>query len=560
MKFINEAINDIVMADPILSKKEKSEIVVFDIFSGSGIVSRSLKQFGYTTYANDLEVYTKALNQTFIETNEEDLPVIFNGIYKKLLSFYHTNKIAHEKIVETTDEYCNIINLMNSVRDLGNQQQKPYFSKYYSAKDTKNPNFKTERLFYTQENGKFIDTVLETVFEFKDSNNNNIFNERARNIILSSLFNKMTTNVNTSGTMKGFHDGWGGKGKNALERILADMKLERIELLKKHPKGKGFNDYAENIFINNPDLSVDVIYADPPYNQHQYSANYHMLTTAMNNRDYVISETLTNGERAGIRKDHNRSDFSKGKKSTHKGFQDKVSDAYVAFDKFIKNTMGKTKYIIISYNQEGVLSHEELIDVLSQNGSNSISIKIQKHDKFKGGKNTNLSNSVVEYLFIVKTNAAQATEEINNLKAKISLETKTTLLLDKYINLSKAKTKDGISIENLGDNTKISFLKSNVEIMIDNTYKVISHNFNVNVNSQENMSEIEMVIYQDFEKEELINDYIKEQNYSAAIKVLSSLKIKKHKEKFVAFINKLQSLDLNKSQQLELNKLKSHLK
>lgn len=558
--FINDSIEQIIVSDPELSKKEKSQINVFDIFSGSGIVARSLKQHGYKVYCNDLEVYTKAINSTFINTNEEDLPDIFNGIYKNLLEYYQKNNITHKESNVVNDEYLRVIELLNSVRDLGDKQTKPYFSIYYAPKDTQNPNFHTERLFYTQENGKFIDSVLEAIFEFKDSLNQPIFNDRARNIILSSLFNRMTTNINTSGTMKGFHDGWGGKGKNALERILGDMNLERIELLSDTPRGQFFNDYAENIFVKHPELKVDIIYADPPYNQHQYSANYHMLTTAMNNRDYEISATLSKGERAGIRKDHNRSDFSKGKKSQKIENGKLVSDAYIAFDKFIKTTMNNTKYIVISYNQEGVLGQEDLVDILSQGGKNHVEVKIKKHEKYKGGKKTNISNYVIEYLFVVKTNTAQTIEDIAKVKDLTHVNTKITLLTDKFINLKKINNSQDttfISVEKKSDNSYIVDFGSNKTIDVGSDFKI--NNINIEDLDIDTILAIESLCYGDFEKSELINDYIENSKYLDAISALYSFKIDKYKETCLEIIKILETKPLNSKELGELSKIKDYM-
>ena len=194
LKFINEQISYIIENDEKLSTRNKKDIKILDIFSGSGIVSRCLKQAGYTVFSNDLEIYSKAINDTFISTNEEDLIDIFKNIPNSLRKFYKENNIDFKDSFES-DNYLNPINILNSVRDLGSVQSKPYFSIYYAPKDTKNPNFDSERLFYTQENARFIDSVLEVIF------NKNIFDTlKARHIILADLFVKMTTNINTSGT------------------------------------------------------------------------------------------------------------------------------------------------------------------------------------------------------------------------------------------------------------------------------------------------------------------------------------------------------------------------
>lgn len=558
LNFINNEVNKIIENDKDLSARKKEDIKIFDIFSGSGVVSRLFKQAGYTVYSNDLEVYSKAINDTFINTNEEDLEGIFNYIPDKLRDFYNKNSISF-KDSETTDSYLNTVCILNSVRDLGETQTKPYFSIHYSPKDTNKPDFENERLFYTQENGRFLDSILEVIF------NKDIFKtEKSKNIILADLFNKMTVNINTSGVMKGFHNGWGGAGANAVERICADMQLTRLELLSNKPRGESFNNFAENVFkpeIDNQytycDDSVDIIYADPPYNQHQYSANYHLLTTAYNNRDYITGD-VGKGTRAGIRTDHNRSKFSTSRLEKTADLKDKVSGAYIAFDEFIKSVMDKSKYVIVSYNQEGVLNHSELINVLSQGGINNISIKTKKHEKFKGGKNTNISNSTVEYLFIVKTNTQQKQEEIQKIKESLTADTNKILLLNKYVNIDKALQNNDCEVVNMDNgNYIISLNKTSDNIVLNNDYQIIEDNIEGGIDILNIIASIE---YADFEKEQLLNKYLTENKLLQAIKILKCFKITKLKPKLLEYLNKMNDLAFTDKEYNEFNKLKRNLK
>lgn len=550
LEFINDQVDLIVKNDKELSSKNKEDIICFDIFSGSGIVSRCLKQAGYTVYSNDLEVYSQAINFAFIETNLEDLPLIFKDIPTKLKSFYDSINISYI-YDDKKNEYEQTIDLLNSVRSLGKKQKKPYFSKFYAPKDTNNTDFEKERLFFTQENGQFLDAVLDVIFDTA------IFSQKANYIVLADLFSKMTKNINTSGTMKGFHNGWGGKSKNALNRILADMELDYIPLLKNKAKGKYFQDYAEKVFQNNDDLKVDIIYADPPYNQHQYSANYHMLTTAFNDRDYDVGE-IKKGTRAGIRVDHNRSDFSKSRKEKVEGYDEKVSMAYVAFNEFIFNAMDFSKYIIVSYNQEGVLSHEQIIDILSQNGKNSVSIETKKHEKYKGGKNTNISNSVVEYLFVVKTNAPQSEVDQNDLKKQVVLDIYEKLIDGKYIDIDKFKEKDSynstIQKTDTGYNVCFDNNSKNMCLILNNEFKVISNT--IDELSLELIQFLESKEYEDFDKKRLIDKYIVMEMYLPAIKMLSSFKIKKHQSELLDYISVLSTKDLDENSIAMLNNLK----
>jgi hypothetical protein len=235
---------------------------------------------------------------------------------------------------------------------------------------------------------------------------------------------------------------------------------------------------------------------------------------------------------------------------------------YAAFDTFIKNASGHTKYIIISYNQEGILGHEDLIDVLSQNGTNTVDIKIQKHEKYKGGKNTNISNSVVEYLFVVKVGIPQTNEEILELKKSVTSDTHKELIMDKYINMSKVKTQQlcTVSVNELGQHI-IDFDIDNGKpfpdyIILNQEYKVITDN---TTHSTTLMEVIKSVEYKDFEKEELLQQYITDKNFTSAIKLLKSFKIKKFKDMVSPYVQKLENVTLDKKQQRDFESLKKSL-
>ena len=548
--FINQEISQIIEQDEALSKKERSDITVFDIFSGSGVVSRNLKNEGYTVHCNDLEKYSVPINETFIGTNADELDGIFKGISEKLALFY-TAKGIHFDSSSKESHYEQVIDMLNSVREYPNHEEIEYFSKHYAPKNTDEPDFDNERLFYTQENGRFLDAVIETVTN-AEMDGKLIFNEQAKNIVLADVFHKMTKNINTSGTMKGFHNGWGGKAGNALERIKSNMKLDYLPLIN-GVKGVCHNDFAEKVFDKNPELKVDVIYADPPYNQHQYSANYHMLNSALEFDDkehrYNPGE-VEKGKRAGIRKHHNRSGFcflnDKQKKNG-----DQVAGAKTLFDQFVKSVQNNTKYMIVSYNQEGVLDQQKLIDILSQNGHNTVNVKIQKHEKYKGGKNTNTSNWIVEYLFVVQMGKEQTQKELEKVKADTFVSTHQSLFLDKYLNPDAFEFWE----ERQDGSIAIFFEENNREgnfLLLDDSYKVIKDQL-VNVDK----AQVELILANEYpNKLRLMERYLKEKKYEYAIKFLNAFKIAKHKEDLKRFVVTLDNAELSNELRTEYNKVK----
>ena len=107
---------------------------------------------------------------------------------------------------------------------------------------------------------------------------------------------------NTSGVFKGFYKGlkspigkFGGEKENALERIMGEITMEPIVL----------SNYDSNCFTFQKNTNrlvevldeLDLVYYDPPYNQHPYGSNYHILNTLV---DYVLPKELKAMGKQGI--------------------------------------------------------------------------------------------------------------------------------------------------------------------------------------------------------------------------------------------------------------------
>ncbi len=514
IQFIDNSINKLIETDEELKNKSIKDITFFDIFSGSGIVSRYGKAKGFKVLANDLEIYSKTINESLLNTSPKEANIIFRKVIENINSCFGLN-LSTKK-----DTYQTVIDYLNTLKK-PKKEDSFYFSKHYAPKNTNNFNFDKERLFYTQENALIIDAIVEIIYDKK------IFSQRAKNIILASLMYVMTRHINTSGTMKGFHNGWGGPTKTSLHRIMAEIQLKKLPLIDGE-SANVYQDYAEKVFINEKIGEVDIIYADPPYNQHQYSANYNHLITICKNDKYDPGE-VKQGSRAGIRTDHNRSDFCKSIKN-----QENIRYAEKAFIDFINNI--KCKYLVVSYNNEGILKIDKLLDILSNNYKNFIYVETQTYSKFKGGKNTKQVDSVIEYLLIVKMNVKQKYEDLDKLKKDLSKNEVKHLFLNKYINFANIESKFTIEF-----NKEIALIKKNNDFILKinkNSYKVIDENIDLL-----NKSEIDYFHNIELDKTQLIEKYIEDKNYLLAKKLLPSFNIKKLKDKQIFYSKLIEDMD-----------------
>ena len=327
----------------------KNKIISLDLFSGSGVVSRLFKQHSSLVCSNDLELYSAIINKAYLGNSSEFQSNVFDYYLEFLIKQYRDNPI--EGIIATN--YC--------PKD------------DFDIKDG-------ERVFYTHRNGIFIDTIRHYV---------DLIPSYYRTLILAQLLVKASIHANTSGVFKGFYKdsttgigAFGGNGKNALTRIMGDIVLEQPIFSNFECDSIVTQEDAENYAGKVKD--IDIAYLDPPYNQHPYGSNYFMLNLiARNEFPNEISRV------SGIPKDWNRSNFNINKQ------------ALISFEHIIATL--DSKYIIISYNNEGFISFQEMLNMLNKYGN--VEYENIKYNAFRGSRNLNSREIYTnEFIFVLRKN------------------------------------------------------------------------------------------------------------------------------------------------------------
>lgn len=330
----------------IKQKLNKDKIDCVDLFSGSGIVARMLKKHANILYVNDLEEYSKIINECYL-TNKND----FNE--------------------EKYDLYFKKIN-----EELNNLEE-GIISTNYSPKDENNITI-DDRVFYTKENAMIIDTIRKAI--------DNV-DEPYKKFFLAPLLYEASVHCNTSGVFKGFYKSkengkgkYGGDGENALKRIKGKIELKKPI----------FSNYECDVIINQKDSNrlikelpkTDVIYIDPPYNQHPYGSNYFMLNTILKNK---VGDNIS--KVSGIPKEWNRSDYNK---------KNKINQV---FEELIENC--NASYTIVSYSSDGFIKYDDMISIMEKYGN--LSIEEIEYPTFRGSRNLkDRAKHVTEYLFILE--------------------------------------------------------------------------------------------------------------------------------------------------------------
>jgi adenine-specific DNA-methyltransferase len=227
----------------IQEKLKISKTINIDLFSGSGIVARMLKQYSSKLYANDLEEYSSVINNCFL-TNEDTFDW---ELYNKL----------HSKIL----------------RNIKNKPIVGFISKNYAPVDNSNIK-RNERVFYTKENALFLDSAIHYI--------NKYVPVEMKCYFFGPLLSEASVKNNTAGVFRGFYKDketgigkFGGTGSYSLTRILAPIELKKPIFSNYRCNFKVFNENSNELVKKLDD--IDIAYIDPPYNQHPYGANYFML-------------------------------------------------------------------------------------------------------------------------------------------------------------------------------------------------------------------------------------------------------------------------------------------
>lgn len=157
--------------------------------------------------------------------------------------------------------------------------------------------------------------------------------------------------MNTSGVFKACHKGFGGHGKDALGRIMTPVEF-KPPIVIDPLSGRVFCEDANLLAGRGVISDSDIVYLDPPYNQHQYGSNYHLLNTLV--RWDRIPEPMDIGSdgrllrKAGIRRDwgETRSEYCYRK------------SAGEAFDGLMDSL--DAPLVLVSYSTDGIIPFDQL--------------------------------------------------------------------------------------------------------------------------------------------------------------------------------------------------------
>jgi adenine-specific DNA-methyltransferase len=328
----------------VIKKKEIYGEVFFDVFSGSTSVSRYFKR-SYSIRSNDMLYFSYVLQRALIVLN--DYPN-FRSIDLPLAS------------LEPNERIINILHYLNNIKN-----EEGFIFSHYTPESLKIDGI--ERKYFSTENGNRIDSIRTKIYEwFNDSE----ITEDEYFYLLASLLMAVQKVSNISGTYGAYNKFWD-------TRSAKPLRLNFIDIVSSEFRHQAFN---KNTFDLLNDVECDIAYIDPPYNERQYIANYHILETiARYDNPEITGKT-------GIRK------YGTEEKSTFCS----ISSASNSLAKLLRGL--KTKYVVLSYNSDGLLPKDEIIGIFEESDLKKITVTAFPYRRFKSNSKSH-SSELMEYIF-----------------------------------------------------------------------------------------------------------------------------------------------------------------
>jgi adenine-specific DNA-methyltransferase len=326
----------------------KDRLRVFDVFSGSGVVSRYLKAHAELMITNDLEDYAAVVSRCYLRNrNTVDL-----GALAAIIRDFNAR-------VEDVSFPLGFIEELYAPRDEAG----------ITAGD---------RVFYTRENARRLDNYRRMIATVP---------EDLRDMLLGPLLSSASVHANTAGVFKGFYKDrstgigrFGGRNGDALARIKGRIELG-VPVLSRFECDVQVLQEDANEAVRRV-RNLDLAYVDPPYNQHPYGSNYFMLNLLVHyERPRRISRV------SGIPTNWRRSGYN-------------VRSRSLSLLRDLLRTVD-SRFLLVSFNNEGFIEPHTMMALLRQIGT--VEVVEMAYNAFRGSRNLrNRPIHVKEQLFLVE--------------------------------------------------------------------------------------------------------------------------------------------------------------
>ena len=352
MRYIGSKWNLLSHIEGVVDSLGVKEGIFCDLFAGTACVAAHFKRRGFRVISNDLLELSYTFQQALIANNEEPN---FAGIVETL------GDVQGDSLFANLSPYHKVVAWLNCLPG----KKGFIFHSYCPA-----GNNDYSRQYLSDSNGQKIDAIRQQIQQWRDAGE---ITENELYLLLLPLLEATSRVANISGTYGAYLKHWD-------PRTYKDLVMVPAEIIRSDLPHQVFRRDANQLI---EDIQSDVLYLDPPYNTRQYITNYHLL------------ETIARYDAPALRGKTGLRNDDEGEKSAYCS----KSNCYQAFQDLIKKA--DARHILVSYNNEGILSRDEVISILSLRGEPRCDSSID-YRRFKSnshGYQPTLDNRVQELLF-----------------------------------------------------------------------------------------------------------------------------------------------------------------
>lgn len=308
----------------------------FDFFSGTTNVARFYKDLGYKVFSSDIMYLSYCLQKAYIENNDEPL-------FSKLIQTIPQNKMPCTLFATPLEI---VVGFLNQIPDV-----KGFIYANYTPGGTND--LEQPRMYFSDENGMRIDAIRQQIEMWK---NEELLSDSEYYILLTCLIETVSFYANVAGVYAAFHKKWDPRAVKRLE----------LRTIKLHNNNRVNVVYNANSMDLLDSIETDILYMDPPYNERQYLPNYHLIETIAK-YDYPQIKGIT-----GMRE-------YEGKKSSFCNAKTALRD----LEEVVKKA--RFKYLVLSYNSEGIMKQDDIMSMLSNYGL--VRLEQFQYARFKSNNN-----------------------------------------------------------------------------------------------------------------------------------------------------------------------------
>ena len=366
MRYIGNKVNLLSHIEGVIDNLGVKRGIFCDLFAGTACVAAHFKRRGFQIISNDLLELSYTFQRALIASNEEPK---FTGIVETL------GDVQGDSLFANLSPYHKVVAWLNCLPG-----KKGFIFHSYCPSGSN----EYGRQYLSDSNGQKIDAIRQQIQQWRDAGE---ITQNEFYLLLLPLLEGTSKVANISGTYGAYLKHWD-------PRTYKDLPMVPAEIIRSDMPHQVFRQDANQLI---EDIRCDVLYLDPPYNTRQYITNYHLLETV------TRYDTPALHGKTGLRNyDSSEKSAYCSKSECHRVFQDLIEKA-------------DAQYILVSYNNEGILSPDAVMSILSLRGEPHYSpIDYRRFKSNSHGDQSVAGDHVQELLFHVEVTTSPKRSQSKN--------------------------------------------------------------------------------------------------------------------------------------------------